>query len=147
MGKLTRINGQSFDFSFGGTIIHADNFSLEITDNSTFAKKDGRPDGVLKGDVEASGEVSLDISEFKVLLKEAKSAGSWQDMPTFDITAHAKSGEEEFKIEAFACNFKIASLLDVDKTSADKSSVKLPYEVTGQDFVKIDGVPYASIKE
>lgn len=146
MGKF-KINGQSFDFTFGGTPIHADNFSLEITDNSAVAKKDGRPDGALQGDVEASGEVSLDITEFKVLLAQAKSSGSWQDLPTFDITAYAKAGDEEFKVEIFGCNFKIASLLDVDKTSADKSSVKLPYEVTGQDFVIIDGVPYAKKKE
>ena len=50
-----RYNGKSFTFELGGVQIAAKKFSLDITDNSTAAKRRGRPDGYLVGDVEANG--------------------------------------------------------------------------------------------
>ena len=55
-----RFNGLSFDFNLGDFRINAKKFSLDITDNSTFAKRDGRPNGFLVGDVEATGTITLD---------------------------------------------------------------------------------------
>ncbi len=138
----TRMNGKAFSFNVGTMDLKADKWNLGITDNSAVAKKNGRPDGTLPGDVEASGEVTLDRIEFKKLSAAAKKAGSWQDMETFNIVSYAKVGTDENKVEAFGCKFKLESVLDVDKGSTDKTSFSLKFDVTSPDFVRIDGVPY-----
>ncbi len=144
--NIQRINGMSFDFALGGTDIHADKFSIDITDNTAVAKKDGRPDGWVQGDVEASGEMTLDRTEFKLIVEAAKKAGSFQMMETFDINAFAQAGDDEFKVEAFGCKIIMSKLLDVDKTSTDKSQFTVPFKITSPDFINIDGVPYLESK-
>lgn len=138
-----KLNGQAFDFDVGGMAIHADKFTAEITDNTAAAKKDGRPDGWLLGDVDGKGEITVDHVEFKKLNEAAKKAGSWQQMDVFDIVSHATIGKEEFKVELFGCKLTLSSLLDVDKGSTDKTPFVIPFIITSPDFVNIDGVPYA----
>ena len=137
-----RINGQSFDMDLGETAVHVQKFTLDITDNTTAAKRNGRPDGWLQGDVAASGEMTIDRDGMRELTSAAKSAGSWQQLPTFDINSFAKAGDDEFKVEAFGCKIKLNKLLDVDKNSTDETLFSVPFEVTSPDFVSIDGVPY-----
>lgn len=137
-----RINGQSFDISLGGTAIHVETFSLDVTDNTAVAKKDGKPDGWVQGDVEASGEISIDAVEFKAIAAAAQKAGSFQKMETFDINAYAKAGEDEFKVEVFGCKLIVSKVLDIDKSSSDKSKFTVPFKVTSPDFININGTPY-----
>lgn len=141
-----RINGQSFDIRLGGIMAHVENFSLTIEDNTTTAKTKGVPDGSLRGDVAASGEIELDIAQFMLLSAAAKIAGSWQDLQEFDINAYATGSNgnkpEAMHVIAHGCKIKISDLLSIDPNSTDKSTVKLPYDVTGSDFVHINGVPY-----
>ncbi len=141
-GSTQKFNGLSFDIDCGDFAVQVKKFSLEIKDNSTFAKRNGRPDGYLLGDVEASGEIVVDRTGLKTITEAAKKAGSFQELPPFDINSYAKIGDDEVKVEAFGCKIKISSLLDIDKGSVDETEFKLPFDVTSPDFVKIDGVPY-----
>ena len=142
-----RMNGHAFALTLGTIDLKADKWALSVTDNGAVATKNGLPDGWLPGDVAANGEVTMDRTEFKKISAEAKKAGSWQKLPTFNLVSYAKVGNDECKIEAFGCKFKLESLLDIDKSSTDKTTVTLKYDVTSPDFVKIDSVPYIEYKQ
>lgn len=137
-----RFNGLSFDFDLGDFRVHAKKFSLDITDNSTAAKRNGRPDGFLQGDVEASGTITVDKTALSAFTQAAKAAGSFQSLPAFDILAFGQAGGDTLRVEVFGCKVKINKLLDVDTSSADETEFELPFDVTSPDFVRIDGVPY-----
>ena len=117
-------------------------FTLDITDNTAVAKRNGRPDGWLQGDVEASGTLTVDRDGMRALKELASSAGSWQGIEPFDISSYASAGDDEFKVEAFGCKLRVNKLLDIDKSSTDEALFELPYDVTSPDFVNIDDVPY-----
>lgn len=137
-----RFNGLSFDFDLGDFKVHAKKFSLDITDNSTAAKRNGRPDGFLVGDVEAGGTITVDRIGLAAFMKAAKSAGSFQALKPFDITGIAKAGDDTFKVKIYGCKVKINKLLDVDTGSADETEFELPFDVTDPNFVEIDNTPY-----
>lgn len=141
---MLRFNGLSFDIDLGEFGIKVKKFTLDIEDGSATAKRDGRPDGELRGAVSGSGEIVVYRSGLKAFTEMARKAGSFQELPTFDINSFAKAGDDEMKVEVFGCKIKISKLLDIDKDSSDETEFTLPYEVTGRDFVKIDGVPYAA---
>lgn len=147
MSSKQKFNGLSFDVDMGNFSVHIKKFSLEITDNSAVAKRNGKPDGYVRGDVEASGVLVVYRDGLKTITAAAKEAGSFQKLPPFDINSYAKVGDDELKIEAFDCKLKISSLLDIDETSPDETEFSLPYDVIGKDFVKIDGVPYADVDD
>lgn len=142
-----RFNGLSFDFNLGDFRINAKKFSLDITDNSTFAKRDGRPNGFLVGDVEATGTITLDRDGLGKFTEAARAAGSFQDLEPFDITAYAKAGDDYIVIKAYGCRVKLNKLLNVDTSSTDETEFELPFDVTAPEFVEIDGVPYCAKKE
>lgn len=143
---MGRINGQSFDIRIGGFMAHVESFSLSIEDATTAAKTKGRPDGVLHGEVSASGEIVVDIANFALISAAAKKAGSWRELETFDINAYASGSNggstELMHVLAHECKIKISEVLNIDPSSTDKSKVTLPYDVTGKDFVWINGTPY-----
>lgn len=142
MAVRQRFNGLSFELDTGDMALHVQKFTLEITDNSAVAKRNGRPDGYLVGDVEASGEITVDRDGLKIITAAAGKAGSFQALEPFDLIAIAAVGDDEMKIEAYGCRLKVSSLLDVDKSSADETTFTIPFDVTSPDFIKIDGVPY-----
>lgn len=144
---MSKISGMSFDFDLTGTQIHADKYTLDITDNTAVAKTKGVPNGYTDGDVEASGEIELDSTNYLLVMEQAKAAGSFRAMDPFDITSYAKAGDDELKVEAFGCKITISSLLDVDNNSSDKTVHKLPFIVTDPNFIKINGVPYLDASE
>jgi hypothetical protein len=138
-----KINGKSFTISIGGLPLYVNKFSLEISDESAVAMKRGRPDGWLKGNVAGSGEIELDANEFARLSAAARAAGSWQNLPPFDVHTFALAGGALVNVEAFGCKLKLSSVLDVDDSAADKTVFTVPFDVTGEDFVHINGTPYA----
>lgn len=142
---MDRINGLSFDIDLGDFGIHVEKFTLDIEDGSTSSKRNGRPDGTLRGAVSASGEMVVKRDGLKSFVEAARKAGSFQQLPTFDINSFAKAGDEEMKVEAFGCKVKLSKLLDVDKSSSDETVFTVPFEVTSPDFIKIDGVSYAAL--
>ncbi|WP_163831872.1 phage protein [Spartinivicinus ruber] len=141
------ISGKSFDIHIGDFMVHVNKATLDITDNRSPTYTRGVPDGYVDGDVSASGEVELDSVNFQLVLDAAKQQGSFKGLEPFDMVYFAKSGDNELKVEVFGCLFKISSLLDIDSKGGEKSSIKLPYEVTDSDFVRINGVPYLRPEE
>ena len=139
---MNRINSLSFDTAIGDIDIHVETLTAEIEDETEAASKNGRPDGTIRGAVSCNGEITIDRTEFKKLIEAARNAGSYQEMEEFDVVCFASEGDDEYKVELFGCRLKISSLLNIDKSSADKSMVSIPFDVTGEDFVKIDGVSY-----
>lgn len=148
---MSRINGKSFDVRMMGFKVHIESFSISITDNSTTAKNKGRPAGRLKGDVSAEGEVVVDTANFMLIVEAARAAGSFQSLPAFPIDAYAtgdNAGRAELAhVHAHDCALKISELLSIDPNSTDKTTHTLPFDVTGEDFILINGVPYLDADE
>jgi hypothetical protein len=143
---MNRINGKSFDVRFMFTKIHFESMTLDIEDTSTPAMEHGLPNGTLKGEKKASGEVELDMANFQRLSALALAAGSWENLPIFPIDAFAKgegsAGAELMQVRAHGCKLRISSVLNINPNATDKSTVKLQFDVTSPDFVWINGTPY-----
>ena len=142
-----RLSGMNFNVNVGDTMIHVDTASLAITDNSAVSQTGGVPDGTVDGDVAASGELSVNASNFNLISNVAKAAGSWRSMETFDILFYAKTAKDEMKVEAFGCRIKLSDILDIDRKGGQASLFKIPFDVTAPDFVHINGVPYLRPEE
>ena len=71
-----RLSGMNFNVNLGDIMVHVDTASLNITDNSSVSQTSGVPDGYVDGDVSASGELSMNASNFKLISKAAKKAKS-----------------------------------------------------------------------
>jgi hypothetical protein len=142
-----RLSGMNFNVNLGDIMVHVDTASLNITDNSAVSQTGGVPDGYVDGDVSASGELSVNASNFNLISEAAKAAGSWRAMKTFDILFYAKTAKDEMKVEAFGCRIKLSDILDIDKKGGSASMFKLPFDVTAPDFVNINGVPYLRPEE
>ncbi len=141
---VQHISGQDFNVMFGDTLIHVESMSANITDNRAAVQTRGIPDGFVNGDVSCSGDIELDLKNFNLIKEQAKSAGSFRDLPAFDIIVIAKTFDSESKTEFFGCLLKLSDILNVDPKGAEKSMRKIDFDVTDSDFVRIDGVPYLS---
>jgi hypothetical protein len=144
---MSRIGGKNFDVNLGDLQVHIESCTIDITDNTAVAQSRGVPNGHVDGDVAASGEMEFDTSNFNLLIEAARSAGSFREFEAFDIVFFAKAGEEELRVEAFACKLKVSSLLSIDPKGAEKSKHKVPFDVTSPDFIRINGVPYLAAAE
>ena len=144
---MARISGMNFDVNLGDLQVHIEKATLDITDNSAAVQTGGVPDGHVDGDVSAAGEFELDSANFGLLIEAAQRAGSFRKLEPFDVVFFAKAGEDELRVEAFACKLKVSSLLDIDPKGGSKTSHKVPYDVTSPDFIRINGVPYLDASE
>ncbi|MGO4366650.1 phage protein [Pseudomonas sp. PAB10] len=144
---MSRIGGKNFDVNLGDIQIHVESCTLDITDNSAVAQTRGVPNGHVDGDVTASGEIELDSTNFNLLIDAARAAGSFRKLAPFDSVFFAKAGDEELRIEAFGCKFKVSSLLSIDPKGGEKTKHKLPFDVTSPDFIRVNGVPYLDASE
>ncbi|EHA7763786.1 DUF2597 family protein [Salmonella enterica] len=142
-----RISGMSFDVSFNGRIVHVKTATLDITDNTKAIQERGVPNGWVRGDVEASGEIEVDTVNFQLLEEAAREAGSWRDIEEADFLFFAQAAKSELKIEAFGCKLVISNLLNMDTKGGDAMSHKIKFMVTSPDFVKIDGIPVLSPRD
>lgn len=142
-----RLSGKSFQVTLGDIYINVESYNLSIDDGRATAKTNGIPNGWLDGEVSASGDIEVDAQNFNLIMQAAKKAGSFKELPPFDIVAYAVAGKTSQKVEAFDCLLKISDLLDISSSGGEKTKHKLPFEVTGTDFVKINGVPYLSENE
>ncbi|EBR4894014.1 DUF2597 family protein [Salmonella enterica] len=141
------ISGMSFDVSFNGRIVHVKTATLDITDNTKAIQERGVPNGWVRGDVEASGEIEVDTVNFQLLEEAAREAGSWRDIEEADFLFFAQAAKSELKIEAFGCKLVISNLLNLDTKGGDAMSHKIKFMVTSPDFVKIDGIPVLSPRD
>ncbi len=143
---MPQISGLEVDISLNSVNITVSKITLSITDNSKAAMSRGVPDGTLRGSVEASGSMELDSYNFGLLCEDAKRAGSWRGMGTFDLMFYADA-QAELKVEAFENKLKVSDLIDIDPNSEEALIHKLDFDVTGRDFIKINGTPYLMASE
>lgn len=148
-GNRQRIGAKDFSITVGDLSLTVSQCTLSITDNVEVAKDKGIPNGWVAGDVGAEGDMDLDAQALSILSEAAGSAGSWRELPEFDILFYTKvASGEEMKVEAFGCKFKIESLLTLNQNEgAAKHTTKVKFLVTSPDFVHINGVPYLGKSE
>ncbi|AWX99513.1 hypothetical protein A8139_05540 [Marinomonas primoryensis] len=139
-----RLTGKDFTLMIGDYQVRVESMNASITDNRKVVKENGIPVDYTNGDVECSGEIELNIKNFKLISAAAKSAGSWRELKPFDIGINGKVSGEEQSIELDKCLLRISDLINIDPNSNDQMKVKLPFDVTGPDFVTIDGTTYLS---
>lgn len=141
-------SGKNFHVRFvDGIKILVETATVNITDNSAVAKSQGIPDGYVDGDVAGDGEIVVDTKNFKLIMAQAKNAGSFQQIPPVDLSFFAGSSDFQQHIEVFGCKLKISALLNIDTKGGSKHTHTIPFNVTSPDFVKIDGIPYINPDE
>jgi len=138
-----KLAGIDFSIQVGDYLVQVQQATLTIDDKTKAVMSKGRPNGYVNGAKSASGEMTVDTDNFLVLIEAAKSAGSWSKMPAFDTNFVAETMDSKLNVEAFGCKFKIGDLLNIDPDAEDQISHKLPFDVSGKEFVRINGVPYA----
>jgi hypothetical protein len=144
---MTRLAGVDFDIRMGDFAIPINKTNISIEDGGEVSLSGGTPNGYTSGEMKASGEMVLSPEGLSILTEAAKSAGSWEELPPYDMLFYGKAignDGEEMKVEAFDCKFRLADLLDVDRNSNTKPETKLKFDVTGRDFVFINDVPVLS---
>ena len=138
------LSGQDFDIMVGDLMLHVEAMNASITDNRKAVMSGGVPNGYVNGDVSCSGELELDTRNFNLFMESAKAAGSFQEIEPFDLLVMGKSLKDEQKLEFFECLPTVTDLVNIDQKGGEKTKHKVPFEVTGSDFVRINGVPYLS---
>lgn len=138
-----RLSGYDVGVQVGSFAVQFDQVTASIEDGSKASQSRNRPNGYVRGAVSCAGEITVDTDNLNIMLEAAKSAGSWQEMDLFDIVMNGETSDSLLNIELFECLVKISDLLDASSNGEDKLTHKLPFEVTGKDFVRINGVPYA----
>ncbi|WP_028115885.1 phage protein [Ferrimonas senticii] len=139
-----RLSAQNFDINIGGHLVMVESMSVSITDNTQVAMTRGVTNGYTVGSCEASVSLELDSDQFEIIIKAAKSAGSFQDLEPFDISCFGSAMKREQHLEVFGVKLKVTDLFSIDTTSADKTKHSLEGFITSPDFIRIDGVPYLS---
>lgn len=138
-----RASGADVNVSVGNMIINFEEVTATIEDSSAASMSRGRPNGHTRGTVKCSGEITMDTANVKLMIEAARKAGSFQEMEPFDIVMNAETVQDQLNIELFECLIKMSDLLNANANGEEKLTHKLPFEVTGKDFVRINGVPYA----
>ena len=140
--STVHISGSDVVVLVGTTAIAFEDFSLSIEDGVQPKYTRGVPNGHVNGKVSASGEIVVDTENFNLLIGMAKDAGSFQEIPPFDLTGLGKTLNQELKVAAYGCKIKIADLLKLNPEGGENLKHNIPFEVTDKRFVDINGVPY-----
>src|SRR5471032_2937461 len=127
-----RISGGSFDVNYDSVMIHVENATVTITDNSTAVQTRGVPNGHVKGSVTADVEIAVDSMNFKKFTAVARAAGSWRDIAEKDFLVYANAGYEEEKIELFGCVPTLSDLVNIAPSEASKTTKKIKFMEIGR---------------
>lgn len=92
-----RISGGSFDVNYDSVMIHVENATVTITDNSAAVQTRGVPNGHVKGSVSADVEIEVDSLNFKKFTAVARAAGSWRAIAAKDFLFYASAGTKKKK--------------------------------------------------
>lgn len=146
---MSRISGKNMTHTMdpSGIQLEVEEISLSIEDSGAEAMDAGRPNGFLEGEVKASGEITVDLENFALITAAADDAGSYSALPVQDFVFYANVEGFEDKVEAFGCKLYLSDVINYKSAGGEKLLRKIPYKVTGRDFVKINGVPYLAEEE
>jgi hypothetical protein len=143
---MSKLSGRDVDVMIGSYRVNFEEASLSIEDGTSTTKTRGVPDGFIEGDVAASGEIKLNTGQFDVIVQAAKEAGSFRGLPTFDLVYNAETSDEKLNIEAFECKLSLTDLINANQSN-ERLMHTISFEVTGREFVKINGVSYLRPEE
>lgn len=141
---MQRLSALNFTVLIGDMIVQVESMTASIDDQTKAVKTNGIPNGYVSGEMSCSGEIEVDSQNFKLITDVARTAGSFEQLPPFDVLAIGKTLSQQQKIELFGCKFMISDLFAKDNKGGEKTKHKLKFEVTSPDFVRIDGVPVLS---
>lgn len=136
------ISGADVNIGLGTALINVKQYTLNVEDGVKATSTRGVPDGHVRGAVTASGEITVDTANYNLIIEQAREAGSFQQMPVFDIVAMGKTVDQSFKTAAYGCKLSLTKILDATAEGGDKLEHTIPYTVTDPRFVEINGVPY-----
>lgn len=141
-----RIGGKDVRLYVGGTQLFAEKFDLKIDDKRAVALTHGVPNGWVDGETTASGSITLDSSNFTMLM-DSVGGDSWKGVKPQDIKAFASAGGLTKDIDAFGCMLRIGDLWSTESKGGEKATHTIEFDVTSPDFVSIDGKPYLQASE
>lgn len=144
---MQHISGRDFKILLGALFIQVESMSATITDNTAPAMTQGMPDGYVQGSKTCAGQIVVDSKNFTILSIAAGIAGSWSELEAFTITIAAATSANAQALALYGCKLRIDELINIDPSSTDKTKHTLSFDVTDKDFVKINGVSYASDTE
>lgn len=144
---MKRISGRNQTLTLKtGVMVEFEEVTLSIEDGGVEAMDRGRPNGYLDGEVKAKGEITVDLENFQLITKEAADSGSYSSLPTFDLSFYAEAGEMKDSVVAYGCKLKLSDVINSKSSGGEKLTRKIPYTVTGEQFVVINKVPYLDPK-
>jgi|TARA_R110001606_G_C14846583_1_gene586534 hypothetical protein len=138
------VSGMDVNVSVGTALINVKQFTLNIEDGMKETTTRGVANGFVNGVTSASGEITLDTENFNLLIEAARKAGSFQQLPAFDIISLGKTVDQEIKTVAYGCKLSISKLVDAAGDGGDKLEHTIPYKVTDPRLVEINGVSYGN---
>ena len=141
---MKRLSGKNMTLELepSGIAVEFEEVTLSIEDGTAEAMDGGRPNGFIEGEVKAGGDLTVDLENFELLNIAAKQAGSFSQLPVQDFLFFGKTEELTEKVEAFGCKLTISDAVSLKTAGGEKLLRKIPFRVTGRDFVHINGVPY-----
>ena len=140
---MQRISGQDVEARLSnGLRMLFDSASLNLEDGITATSDQGYPSGWVFGEVKGDGEVEVSTDTLELVRAEADAAGSWAQMPEFDLTFFTQVGSLELKVEVFGIKLRFPSF-EFDGKGGDKLMHKIPFVIGSPDFVKLNGTPLA----
>lgn len=145
MAKL--LSGKDVQSMVDGTLVIFEEATLKITDNRKPIMRKGVPVGHVDGSCSAEGTLKVDHENFLLIQEKAASAGSWKGIEPFDINFLAEVDAGQKNIDCHDCLIKPEDLLNAKAEGGESDFVTLKFEVTGKDFVHINGVPYLDPNE
>jgi len=116
--------------------------SLELDDGVSATQDQGYPSGWVAGAVNGSGELEVTTETLQDLLAEAEAAGSWEQMPEFDLSFYAQVGDLEHEVRAFGCKLRMPGF-SYNGEGGEQTTHTIPFIVSSPDFVELNGVPLA----
>ena len=141
-----RISGREIDARLSnGQRLLFESISLNTSSGIKAVKDQGYPAGWVYGEISGSGEIEISTEDMLVLNEQADLAGSWEELQEMDLTFFAKAGSLELNIEVFGVKVDFPGF-DFNGKGGDKLTHKIPFEITSEDFVKINGVRLARRK-
>lgn len=136
------LSAVDIDIMLGGLLIHAQEMSASISDDAKAVQTAGVPDGFVEGGVSCSGSITVDVENLNLINEAARIAGSFKELPAFDIITSGMNVTQHQLIELFGCRLKLSDLFNSNGTGGEKLTSKIEFEVTDSRFVRLNGVPY-----
>jgi hypothetical protein len=143
MPQGQRISGRDVEVRLpSGILSRFDQVNLNLASGAKAVTSAGYPAGWVYGEVTGDGDLMVDPDELVRLLEEADRAGSWEEMDALDLVLYVNTGDLELKVEAFGIKLDFPDV-KVDAKGGEKLTHTIKFEVTGADYVHINGVPLA----